>query len=39
MMREIRDRISADIAEMNFEQLNEYFKKRKAQHIYNKGAK
>lgn len=39
MMREIRDRTSAVIVDMNFEQLEEYFKKRKAQHIYKKSAK
>ena len=33
MMREIRDRISADIVDMNFEQLEKYFKTRKARHI------
>jgi len=33
MMREIRDRISADIVDMNFEELEKYFKTRKAQHI------
>ena len=33
MMREIRDRISADIVDMNFEQLEKYFKTRKERHI------
>ena len=33
MMREIRNRISADIVDMNFEQLEKYFKTRKARHI------
>ncbi len=30
-MREIRDKISLEIADMNFEQLKEYFKKHKLQ--------
>jgi len=29
MMREIRDRISKDIANMSFDEIKEYFKKRK----------
>lgn len=30
-MREIRDKISIEIADMTFEQLKEYFKKRRLQ--------
>jgi hypothetical protein len=30
-MREIRDKISLEIADMNFEQLKEYFKKHRLQ--------
>ncbi len=34
-MREIKDKISLEIADMNFEQLKEYFKKKRLQRAKN----